>query len=202
MDAQEQSYQRAEELYCLALLLTGDPELSAILVVEAINLQNGPEAPFASGLHSSLRKQFIANALARIRGALSMSATRWAAEKNKKEELPPPSWILKPDTTAAQIKHVLLAMDIFPRCALLLTVFEGLTLDEASTLMIGDPQLVLDARIAALRALTLGLARMEKRPPCSQLSRYESQSQHSYGVGWQNTHPTRKTIKHSVSTSH
>lgn len=158
MELQEQYYKRAEELYCLAFLFTGDSELSVNLTIETIASEDLVAAP----LNPSIRTNFIAKVLARIRRELLVSATRLASTQSE-EDVPPVGWSFDPGTTRAQIESVLLAMDIFPRCALLLTAFEGLALTDASILMKSDPELVLKGRITGLRSLTRSLA----VPPCA-----------------------------------
>jgi len=153
MGAKEQYYKRAEGFYCLALLFTGDSELSVTLTVETI----ASEDLFADALNPSIRTHFIAKALASIRSELFVSATRLASTQTE-DDLPPAVWSLEPSTTESQIENVLLAMHVFPRCVLLLTAFEGLTLNDASILMSSDPELVLKGRITGLRSLTRGLA--------------------------------------------
>jgi hypothetical protein len=179
MDDQEQSYKRAEELYRLAHLFMGDRELSMNLVLETIHSQNGSEGLFALGMHASLRKQFIARVLARFRGKLSLSATRLVSEQTE-EELPSAGGSFDPSSTAAHIEHVLLAIDIFPRCALLLTVFERFSLDDASILISSHPQMVLKGRIAGLRGLTRRLAKMGNCHPSSQIALTECEVRHAY----------------------
>ncbi len=68
MEAYEQSYKRAEQLYSLAHLFTGDSELSVNLALETIDLDSASETIFAVELHGSSRKRFIAKILAAIRG--------------------------------------------------------------------------------------------------------------------------------------
>jgi hypothetical protein len=153
MGAKEEYYERAEKLYCLALLFTGDSELSVNLTIETI----ASEDLCAAALNPSIRANFIAKALASIRSELLVSAKRLASTQIE-EDLPPVGWSFDRGTTKAQIENVLLAMDIFPRCALLLTAFEGRTLNDASILMSSDLELVLKGRITGLRSLARSLA--------------------------------------------
>jgi hypothetical protein len=179
MNAKQQSYERAEELYCLAFLFTGDRELSVRLVLEAIDLQQPGEVPFETGLTPSLRKEFIAKALTEIREELFVSATRLAS-RQKQEGLPPVGRSLNAGTTKAQMQNVLLAMDVFPRCALLLMAFERLNLADASVLLGSNPDLVLKGRTTALRNLTRGLARMQDWHPPTQNTRIDREQQYAF----------------------
>jgi DNA-directed RNA polymerase specialized sigma24 family protein len=50
------------------------------------------------------------------------------------------------------------AIDPFPRAALLLLIFEGLTMDDAASLLDADPTLIRKAQAIGLRELTASLA--------------------------------------------
>ena len=75
--------------------------------------------------------------------------------------LPPGSWSLAANTTKLRLEDALLAIDVFPRCALLLMVFERVWLEDAATLLNSDPDLVRKAKSIGLRALTHNLARKQ-----------------------------------------
>jgi hypothetical protein len=102
----------------------------------------------------------IGRALAAIRDDLAASARRTAAIRAEKGALPPRSWALG-NTTRGQLERALLAIDVFPRCALLLLVFEGVPLEDAAILLDGDRELVRHAQATGLRELTRNLARMQ-----------------------------------------
>ncbi len=51
------------------------------------------------------------------------------------------------------------AIDVFPRCALLLSIFEGMSLEDVATLLNGERDLVRKAQLIGLRELTRNLAR-------------------------------------------
>ena len=75
--------------------------------------------------------------------------------------LPPRNWVLDRHTTKVQLERALLAIDTFPRCAVLLSFFEGMSLDDAATLLDADRTLVRKAQLTGLRELTRNLARMQ-----------------------------------------
>jgi len=50
---------------------------------------------------------------------------------------------------------------VFPRCALLLTVFEGMSADDTAVLLNVDRDLIRKARFIGLQELTRNLARMQ-----------------------------------------
>ena len=56
------------------------------------------------------------------------------------------------------MERALLAIDIFPRCALLLSLFENFPLEDAATLLNEDPKLVAAARTIGLVELVRNLA--------------------------------------------
>ena len=84
---------------------------------------------------------------------------RVASKKFEMTGIPSRTWSLDPDTTKIKLENALLDIDIFPRWALLLTVFEGLGLEETSTLLDADRELVQQGRITGLLDLTRNLAR-------------------------------------------
>ena len=58
----------------------------------------------------------------------------------------------------SDLERALLAIDIFPRCALLLTVFEKLSLDDATVLLGATKELLKKAREIGLYELARNLA--------------------------------------------
>jgi hypothetical protein len=65
------------------------------------------------------------------------------------------------DLTQPELHRALLAIDVFPRCALLLTIFEKLPVKDAALLLNADERLVLRAQATALIELTRNLAPVE-----------------------------------------
>jgi DNA-directed RNA polymerase specialized sigma24 family protein len=102
----------------------------------------------------------IAKALAAIRCELGISARGMESQRAKKSALPPRGWVSGQEPTKIQIERALLAVEVFPRCAVLLTVFEGMSLEDAAILLDADQDLVRKARMAGLRELTSNLAKM------------------------------------------
>ena len=108
------------------------------------------------------RRRVAAAALASTRAELPGSARRteralatdWNARSKRLFREPSPgSAITKP-----ALQRALLGIDIFPRCALLLIVFEGLPIDEAALLLEENEELVMGALGFALLQLTENLA--------------------------------------------
>ena len=107
------------------------------------------------------RRVFIAKTLAGIRDELASSARRMASKRVERTALPPRNWTLNRDTTKAQLENALLAIDVFPRCALLLSVFEGMSLEDVGILLNSERDLVQKAQMIGLRELTRNLAGMQ-----------------------------------------
>jgi DNA-directed RNA polymerase specialized sigma24 family protein len=148
-------------IYWLALLLTGHRELSLDVAIEALDFQDNENQFFSTWMLAWSRRVVIAKALAAIRDELAASARRTAADRAQESELPLRNWMLDPHTTKVQLERALLAIDVFPRCALLLSVFEGMSLEDAAVLLDADQRLVRKGQVTGLQELTRNLARMQ-----------------------------------------
>jgi DNA-directed RNA polymerase specialized sigma24 family protein len=158
MPTLEQTNQQAANLYWLAFLLTGDRDESADMAVEAVD---SPEdnAFFSAWMLTWSRKVVISKALAAIRQELEASAQRIALARSPRcGRSLPRDWSLSPDASKLELERALLAIDAFPRCVLLLMLFEGLSLDDATVLLDVDRDLVRKAQVFALEELTRNLA--------------------------------------------
>lgn len=160
MQTLEQSRKRATDLYWLAFLLTGHSDLSIDVAIESFDIQNGAGPIFSAAMLQRSRRLVISKALAAIRDELAVSARRTEAKRSKKPALPPRGWVLHQDTTKAALEQALLTIDVFPRCALLLSIFEGMSLRDAVILLGGDRNLVRKAQVTGLREFTRNFARM------------------------------------------
>jgi DNA-directed RNA polymerase specialized sigma24 family protein len=148
-------------LYWLAFLLTGNPGLSVDVTLEAVACQDDANPFFSARMLAWSRRVFIAKALAEIRDELARSARRTAPRRSEKAALPPRNWTLSRDTTKVRLESALLAIDVFPRCALLLSVFEGMTLEDVGILLNSERDLVRTAQMIGLLELTRNLARLQ-----------------------------------------
>ena len=157
----EGAYHAAASLYSIAFLLTGRSELSLEIAMEVLDSEDDPELLFSSQALAGVRRTVIEKALAAIRDELSISECQTASLSFAEVCLPPSTWSLDPSTTKLQIESVLLAIDVFPRCALLLTVFEGLSLQEASAFLGSNGDSTLKGRITGLWNFTHHLARQQ-----------------------------------------
>ncbi len=158
MQTLELSDRPAADLYWLAYLLTGEREPSVNLVIEVLDFDDGGSVFFSDWMRAWSRRLVIARALASVREELAASARRTQAERFEKTSLPARGWTLDARTTKSQLERALLAIDVFPRCAVLLTAFEGLSLEDTAVLLDTGRELVRKGRMAGFRELTRNLA--------------------------------------------
>jgi DNA-directed RNA polymerase specialized sigma24 family protein len=161
MPTLDHSQKQAVDLYRLAYLLTGQRGASIDVTLEALESEGAPDSFFANWIQAWSRRVVIAKALGRIRGELAASAQSIVSRRSDPAELPPRKWALEHEATPVQFERALLAIDAFPRCAALLTVFEGMSLEDASILLDATRDLVRKAQAIGLRHLTRNLARMQ-----------------------------------------
>ena len=98
----------------------------------------------------------IAKALAASRDELAKSARR-----TKLAGVPlcagPAARPLSPETSKADIEEALLAIDTFPRAAVVLLIFENVPIADAATLLDADASLVRKAQAVGLREFMIKL---------------------------------------------
>jgi DNA-directed RNA polymerase specialized sigma24 family protein len=143
------------ELYWLAFLLTGDRERSVQAYTGALN----SEAP-GSTLHQFLlswaRRLVIVAALGTIRSQLRESVARnqpaAAGELKELAQLDPAD---RARLTKTELEEALLAMEVFPRCVVILTLLEGLPVKEAASLLGADERTVKAAQARGVTEMTL-----------------------------------------------
>jgi hypothetical protein len=144
----------AAELHWLAYLLTGSQDRSIQAFASALDSEDYENPALADFMVSWSRKLVIAASLDTIRPELRESAWRTA-----RAEDPDPATLaaLRPagsqQMTTPNFERAVLAIDLFPRCALLLTVFEKLSLDDAALLLNADRALVRKAQSQGLLEL-------------------------------------------------
>jgi DNA-directed RNA polymerase specialized sigma24 family protein len=147
----------ADDLYWLAFLLTGRRDISIDIAADAAASEDYANPFFADWMNGWQRRLVIANALTAIHDELADSARR-TKTAHASRSATPRNWSLSPDTTKADLERALLAIDLFPRAALLLLVFEGLRITDAGTLLDADTDLLKKAQAIGLRELTANLA--------------------------------------------
>jgi DNA-directed RNA polymerase specialized sigma24 family protein len=149
----------AAELHWLAYLLTGSQDRSVLAFTNALDADDYANPAMTEFMVSWSRKLVIAASLDTIRPELRESAWRTA-----REEDPDPATLgaLGPvgsqQMTIPEFERGVLAIDLFPRCALVLTVFEKLSLDDAALLLNADKALVRKAQSRGLLELASNVA--------------------------------------------
>ena len=148
----------AADLYWLAFVLTERQDLSIDLAAETAASGDYESPFFADWMRGWQRRNVIATALTAIHDELADSARRTQLARVSSSAAPARSWSLSPDTTKEELQQALLAIDLFPRAALLLLVFEGIRMADAATLLDADAALIRKAQAIGLRELTANLA--------------------------------------------
>jgi DNA-directed RNA polymerase specialized sigma24 family protein len=161
MQTLEQTDKGAANLYWLAYLLTGQRGASVDVTLAALDSDGGPDSFFSTWMFSWSRRVAMAKALAAISGELAASARRTALERSEKAAPLPRNWALNDHTSRIQLERAVLAIDALPRCALVLSVFEGVSLEDTAILLDIDRELARKARNIGLRELTRNLAGMQ-----------------------------------------
>jgi hypothetical protein len=148
------------ELLWLAYLLTGDRSASVDTVADAVDLNDVGNPFFKNWMVSWARKLVIVKARSRVDAALAASArrTRKRQSTDAADQLQPIDWRVG-DSDRAELERALLAIDLLPRWALLLTVFEKVSSDEAARLLGVERDLFWFARTTGLMELTGNIAR-------------------------------------------
>ena len=149
------------DLYWLAFLLTGHHEIAFDVTEQTMDLTDGRNGFFSAWIVSWSRRLVIARALAAVRENLARSARRTALRHTGNSEFPPRSWVLDGGATKSDLERALLPIDLFPRAAVLLLVFERLPLKDAAILLDSEAELVKKAMAAGVRDLTINLARTQ-----------------------------------------
>lgn len=151
------------ELYWLAFLLTGDQEQSVQAFSHALDVEDRANRFFRGWMVSWARRLVIAAALGAIASELRESVRRIQRSRLEHPAFPcrPPSgnWTGFQGITKPEFERAVLALDVFPRCALLLTVFERLSIQDSAVLLGADDALVRKAQGVGLVDLTCNVAR-------------------------------------------
>jgi hypothetical protein len=148
----------ATDLYWLAFLLTERHDLSIDIAADTAVSGDYPSPFLAEWMRGWQRQLVMGRALTTIHDELADSARRTQLARVNGSAPPPRNWSLSPDTTKADLQQALLSIDLFPRAALLLLVFEGIRMADAATLLDADSTLIRKAQAIGLRELTATLA--------------------------------------------
>jgi len=163
MGPRQDLIQCAADLYSLAFLITRDTDASIEIATEALALQNSAASFFSDQTRRSARKLVIAEALAAIADEIPASARRVARSRWQEPDFAPGSGAFGHDMTKAELERALLAIDVFPRCVLLICIFEGLAQPEAAVLMGLEPELVALGQAVGLCELSRNIGNIRIR---------------------------------------
>jgi len=168
------------DLHWLATLLTGCPENAIDVTAQVIESAGDERVFFSNWMLAWARRLVIAKALAAVGRELAESACRTALNGEKHSVLPPRSWVLAQSTTKSDLERALLSVDLFPRAAVLLLLFEGVPLADAAVLLDAEPDLVRKGQAAGVVELTMNLARMKGwRPKETNSNQLTGEFQHA-----------------------
>lgn len=156
--------QHMTELYWLAYLLTGDRERSVQAFTGALH-SDSPAPAFQRFMLSWARRLVTVAALGTIRRQLREAALQ--TRPASKSELAGLTRLRPADLarmTKEELEEVLLAMDIFTRCAVILTILEGLSVEEAAGLLGADEKTVKAAQATGATEMTWRMAGALRAP--------------------------------------
>jgi len=136
--------QQSFELFSLAFLLTGDTERSVVAFDRALDHDETENA----------RELVIGEALGTMRTELRTSRQRTAA---RGEEFHEAKLQTRPEIAQEEFEEAVISIDAFPRCAMLLTIFEGMSIRAASALLNADEALTRVAQRIGIVELTRNL---------------------------------------------
>jgi len=151
------------DLYWLIRLLTGHREPGGDLAVESSAPESDADAYFLTWMRAWSRRVAMARALAVIRHELKASARRTKSMRFTEARALVPEWTLHPDTAKVDLERALLSIDVFPRAALLLSVFEEMAIPDTAVLLDANAELVRKAQAVGLQQLASNIAGMQPR---------------------------------------
>jgi hypothetical protein len=151
------------ELYSLAFLLTANADRSVDAFSRALDREE--ENPvFGNFMSAWARKLIAVEALGTIKTELKVSAQK-VARMADDEIASDPKWKRRPYISQEEFEEAVVAIDAFPRCAMLLTIFEGMSIQAAAALLNEDKALTLKAQRIGIVQLTRNLAGDSGRDP-------------------------------------
>ncbi len=146
----------AADLYWLAFLLTGRRDISIDIAADGTASMAFRNSFFAGWMRDWSRRIVIAKALAASRDELAQSAN-----KTRQARIPicmgPAARPRSVEMSKAHIEEALLAIDAFPRAAVILLIFESVPLADAVTLLDADASLIRKGQAIGLREFTAKL---------------------------------------------
>ncbi|MGA3185719.1 MAG: hypothetical protein ABSF22_01290 [Bryobacteraceae bacterium] len=154
------------ELYWLAYLLTGNEDRSVHASSSALDIDDGL---FDGEKKKWARALTIVEALGTIETVLRRSLVR-VAQSNGEEMASQAEWMGRARITTEEFEDAVLRIDAFPRCAMLLTIFEGLPIKATALLLNASMALTAAAQRIGIVQLTARLAAHHDREQVAALS--------------------------------
>jgi hypothetical protein len=152
----------AVDLYWVCFVLSGHQHLSIEIAADVV-AQDYPNGFFSEWMHGWSRRTVLAKALEAIRQELAESARR--TELARDEELSAlPALSANEEITKTDIEEALFGIDLFPRAALVLLVFEKIRIADAIALLDADAALIRKAQVIGLRRFTNNIVRKKGLP--------------------------------------
>jgi hypothetical protein len=153
--------QNSSELYRLAYLLTGNSDRGVEAFSRALDIDEDENPAFGGFMNAWARKLVAVEALGSIEKELRASKQRVARRAG--ERASEGKWKLRDEITQVEFEEAVIAIDAFPRCAMLLTIFEGMSMKDAALLLHADESLTAAAQRMGIVELTRNLAGDAKR---------------------------------------
>ena len=145
------------DFYRLAYLLTGDRERSVQAVIEALDAEDSANPFFDGWFVTWARKIFIAKVLGPVPPEASLPELRTRLNELQ-SGAEGTGRAIDARTGVVELEAALLAIDVFPRRALLLRVFEKLSLEDVGILLNAGREAVKVATSIGLIELSRNLA--------------------------------------------
>jgi hypothetical protein len=137
--------EQSVELFSLAFLLTGDTERSVEAFDRALDYEEA----------GNPRELIIGEALGTMRTELRTSRQRTVARAEESQG--EATLQQKPRIAREEFEEAVISIDAFPRCAMLLTIFEGMSIRAASAMLHADEALTRVAQRIGIVELTRNL---------------------------------------------
>jgi hypothetical protein len=156
-DLMEAFERNSSELYWLAFLLTGNVDKSVEAFAKALDFDEKTSPVLCESPNEWARKLTVIEALRGTQKELRASIARVGRVAGA--EVPSNlKWVRCPRIEREQFQEAVIAIDPFPRCAMLLTIFEGMSIDAVATLLHADQGLTRKAQQIGIVRLAANLA--------------------------------------------
>jgi DNA-directed RNA polymerase specialized sigma24 family protein len=143
------------ELYWLAYLLTGNEDRSVQAFTRALDLEEETNLAFDGFMNQWARKLIMVAALGTIESDLRRSIARVARLAEAPGGV---NFTQRHDIAKEEFEQAVIAIDAFPRCAMLLTTFEGLSIPAAAILLNAEEGITAKAQRIGVVQLTRNLS--------------------------------------------